>query len=144
MTVVSAQTYKVEQFRGYHVPGKPFVLFNVWDAGSAKSVADAGAKAIATWLTTAAKVCHLDRPRGSEATECEWRDPENAYTTMLMQGISTRTFSPTPNVPASVVRAAWGERLGSAWQRTPGRDFSTTSSVASAPSVSARNDRCCE
>jgi len=36
MTVVSAQTYKVEQFRGLHIPGRPFVLFNVWDAGSAK------------------------------------------------------------------------------------------------------------
>src|SRR5215472_13416308 len=48
MTVVSAQTYKVEQFRGLHIPGRPFVLFNVCDAGSAKAVAEAGAKAIAT------------------------------------------------------------------------------------------------
>src|SRR6516225_685419 len=43
-------------------------------------------------------VCHLDRPQRSEATQCEWRDPENAYTTMLMQGISTRTLSLTPSV----------------------------------------------
>src|SRR5499427_1119032 len=48
MTVVSAQTYKAQQFRGLHIPGSPFVLFNVWDAGSAKAVAEAGAKAIAT------------------------------------------------------------------------------------------------
>lgn len=42
------QTRKAEQFRELHVPGKPLVLFNVWDAGSAKAVASAGAKAIAT------------------------------------------------------------------------------------------------
>lgn len=39
---------KVEAFRARHVPGDPLVLFNIWDAGSAKAVADAGAKAIAT------------------------------------------------------------------------------------------------
>lgn len=41
-------TDKIEQFRALHVPGDPLVLFNVWDAGSAKAVAGAGAKAIAT------------------------------------------------------------------------------------------------
>ena len=35
-------------FRALHVPGDPLVLFNIWDAGSAKAVARAGAKAIAT------------------------------------------------------------------------------------------------
>jgi 2-methylisocitrate lyase-like PEP mutase family enzyme len=39
---------KVEQFRALHVPGDPLVLFNIWDAGSARAVAGAGAKAIAT------------------------------------------------------------------------------------------------
>ncbi|MGH7694741.1 MAG: isocitrate lyase/PEP mutase family protein [Gemmatimonadaceae bacterium] len=42
------QTHKAELFRALHVPGKPLVLFNVWDAGSAKAVAAGGAKAIAT------------------------------------------------------------------------------------------------
>jgi 2-methylisocitrate lyase-like PEP mutase family enzyme len=42
------QTRKAEQFRALHVPGKPLVLFNIWDAGSAKAVATGGAKAIAT------------------------------------------------------------------------------------------------
>ena len=39
---------RVETFRALHVPGDPLVLFNIWDAGSAKAVAEAGAKAIAT------------------------------------------------------------------------------------------------
>jgi 2-methylisocitrate lyase-like PEP mutase family enzyme len=42
------QKRKVEQFRALHIPGKPLVLFNIWDAGSAKAVAASGAKAIAT------------------------------------------------------------------------------------------------
>jgi 2-methylisocitrate lyase-like PEP mutase family enzyme len=37
-----------ERFKALHVPGDPVVLFNIWDAGSAKAVAAAGAKALAT------------------------------------------------------------------------------------------------
>ncbi len=36
------------RFRALHVPGRPLVLFNVWDAGSARVVATRGAVAIAT------------------------------------------------------------------------------------------------
>ena len=39
---------KIEIFRKLHVPGKPIVLYNIWDAGSAQAVAKSGAKAIAT------------------------------------------------------------------------------------------------
>lgn len=38
----------VEAFRALHVPGKPLVLYNIWDPGSAKAVAAAGAPAVAT------------------------------------------------------------------------------------------------
>ena len=41
-------TDRVAEFRALHVPGDPLVLFNIWDAGSARAVAGAGAKAIAT------------------------------------------------------------------------------------------------
>jgi 2-methylisocitrate lyase-like PEP mutase family enzyme len=42
------QARKAEQFQALHVPGKPVILFNIWDAGSAKAVTAAGARAIAT------------------------------------------------------------------------------------------------
>ena len=42
------QTRKAEAFRALHIPGRPIVLFNIWDAGGAKAVARGGAKAIAT------------------------------------------------------------------------------------------------
>ena len=41
-------TDHIAAFKALHVPGDPLVLFNIWDAGSAKAVAGAGAKAIAT------------------------------------------------------------------------------------------------
>src|SRR5216683_1520256 len=43
---MAGQTRKAEQFRTLHIPGKPLVLFNIWDAGSAKAVAASGALAI--------------------------------------------------------------------------------------------------
>lgn len=39
---------KIKAFGDLHVPGNPLVLYNIWDAGSAKAVNNAGAKAIAT------------------------------------------------------------------------------------------------
>lgn len=39
---------RIERFAALHVPGDPLVLYNIWDAGSAMAVAEAGAKAIAT------------------------------------------------------------------------------------------------
>ena len=47
---------KAHDFHALHVPGQPVVLFNIWDAGSAKAVAAAGARALATgsWSVAAA------------------------------------------------------------------------------------------
>jgi 2-methylisocitrate lyase-like PEP mutase family enzyme len=42
------QTEKAKRFAELHVRGTPLVLYNAWDAGSAKSILNAGAKAIAT------------------------------------------------------------------------------------------------
>lgn len=53
---MSNQKLKAEQFRALHVAGSPLVLFNIWDAGSAKAIAAGGATAIATgsWSVAAA------------------------------------------------------------------------------------------
>ena len=42
------QAEKAVRFAGLHVKGAPLLLYNAWDAGSAKAIRDAGAKAIAT------------------------------------------------------------------------------------------------
>jgi methylisocitrate lyase len=50
------QAEKARAFAALHISGTPLVLFNVWDPGSAKAVAQAGAKALATgsWSVAAA------------------------------------------------------------------------------------------
>jgi 2-methylisocitrate lyase-like PEP mutase family enzyme len=47
---------KAEAFQQLHVKGDPLIIFNVWDAGTAKALADVGAKAVATgsWAVAAA------------------------------------------------------------------------------------------
>jgi 2-methylisocitrate lyase-like PEP mutase family enzyme len=51
------QTERAHAFRALHVKGDPVVLYNIWDAGSAKAVSEAGARALATgsWSVAAAQ-----------------------------------------------------------------------------------------
>jgi 2-methylisocitrate lyase-like PEP mutase family enzyme len=53
---MTAQHDRANTFRSLHVRGRPLVLFNAWDVGSARAVAAAGAAAIATgsWSVAAA------------------------------------------------------------------------------------------
>ncbi|MEV0910679.1 isocitrate lyase/PEP mutase family protein [Streptomyces hokutonensis] len=60
-------------FRALHVPGRPLVLPNAWDAASARLVEDAGAAAVATtsaglaWALGVPDGDRLDRDRALEA-----------------------------------------------------------------------------
>jgi 2-methylisocitrate lyase-like PEP mutase family enzyme len=53
---VNTRQQLARKFHDLHVRGEPLVLFNVWDPGSARAVAEAGAQAIATgsWSVAAA------------------------------------------------------------------------------------------
>jgi len=48
---------KARAFADLHKPGTPLLLYNIWDAGGAKAIAEAGAKAVATgsWSVAAAQ-----------------------------------------------------------------------------------------
>ena len=50
------QTEKADYFGTLHRKGTPVILYNIWDAGTAKAVTEAGAKALATgsWSVAAA------------------------------------------------------------------------------------------
>jgi 2-methylisocitrate lyase-like PEP mutase family enzyme len=52
---MSTQHEKAARFRALHIAGRPLVLFNVWDPGSAKAVTEAGAAALATGSWSVAK-----------------------------------------------------------------------------------------
>jgi 2-methylisocitrate lyase-like PEP mutase family enzyme len=53
---MTTQYDRANSFHKLHIKGEPLVLFNIWDAGSARAVEEAGAKAIATgsWSVAAA------------------------------------------------------------------------------------------
>lgn len=53
---MSTQIDKARRFHSLHAGGQPLVLFNIWDPGSAKAVAETGASALATgsWSVAAA------------------------------------------------------------------------------------------
>ncbi|HSE43295.1 MAG TPA: isocitrate lyase/phosphoenolpyruvate mutase family protein, partial [Acidobacteriota bacterium] len=50
------QVERANLFTKLHIPGDPVILFNIWDAGTARAVQEAGAKALATgsWSVAAA------------------------------------------------------------------------------------------
>jgi 2-methylisocitrate lyase-like PEP mutase family enzyme len=52
---MSDQREKAETFASLHKKGDPVIIFNVWDAGTARAAADAGAKAVATGSHAVAK-----------------------------------------------------------------------------------------
>lgn len=54
------QTDKARLFASLHRPGNPVVLYNAWDAGSAKVIAEAGATAIATGSASVASAHGFD------------------------------------------------------------------------------------
>ena len=53
---MTEQKQRFAEFAALHRPGNPLVLFNAWDPGSARAIAEAGAPAIATgsWSVAAA------------------------------------------------------------------------------------------
>jgi len=54
--IATIQTEKARTFHGLHKKGDPLIVFNVWDAGTAKALVEVGANAVATgsWAVAAA------------------------------------------------------------------------------------------
>lgn len=63
------QTERAKAFSALHVKGDPLVLYNIWDAGSASTLSDAGAKALATG---SAPVAMAQGFADGEQTPLEW------------------------------------------------------------------------
>ncbi|WP_419910797.1 isocitrate lyase/PEP mutase family protein [Hoeflea sp.] len=55
-----SQADKARAFAAFHVKGNPLLLYNIWDAGSARAIEKAGAAAVATgsWSVAAAQGFH--------------------------------------------------------------------------------------
>jgi 2-methylisocitrate lyase-like PEP mutase family enzyme len=81
------QSEKAKNFSALHVKGAPLVLYNAWDTGSARSIREAGAKAIATssWAVAEAQ---------------GYRDGESIPVALVEQIVSR--IASTMDVPVSV------------------------------------------
>ena len=93
------------RFRDLHRPGDPFVLVNVWDAGSARMMAGLGAQALAT--SSAAHAFTLGRPDGGTITRDEalaHAEAIVAATPLPVQGDFENGFGDAPDECAETVR----------------------------------------
>src|SRR5215831_21289430 len=84
------------------------------------------------------------RDPAERETKGEWRDPENACATTLIQGVSTRTLSPTPYRAGKATHVQFAENAS--YRHCRGRTVGISrlrpqSPALRDPSVSARNDR---
>lgn len=66
------QAEKAKAFAELHKKGDPIILFNVWDAASARKVADAGAKALATGSHSVAEVLGYEDGEGAPFEDMLW------------------------------------------------------------------------
>ena len=66
------QADKAKAFAELHIKGDPIILFNIWDAASAKRVGDAGAKALATGSHSVAEVLGYEDGEGAPFEDMLW------------------------------------------------------------------------
>ena len=98
---------KIAAFRALHVPGKPFVMPNPWDLGSARMLVALGAKAIAT--TSSGFAFTLGRPDMGQVS----REEAVKHAQLLAEDSAVplnadleNGFGPTPDDAAETVRQA--------------------------------------
>lgn len=98
---------KFQTFRDLHIPGKPFILANVWDIGSARMLAGLGAQALATSSAALAFV------QGSRDMGAISRDDALAHAELIVgatglpvQGDFENGFGDDPDTVAETVRLA--------------------------------------
>ena len=100
----------MDTFRNLHQPGKPFILANAWDAGSARLMAAMGAKAIAT--TSAGHAFTLGRPDMGHVSRSEALDHAAdliAATPLPVSGDLENGYGHDTETVAETIRLA-GER----------------------------------
>ena len=103
---VTGATGKVAKFRALHVPGRPLLMPNPWDAGTAKLLASLGFQALAT--TSSGHAGTLGRLDGSVS-----RDEVLAHAASIVEAVEVPVsadlengFADDPGAVAATVRAA--------------------------------------
>jgi 2-methylisocitrate lyase-like PEP mutase family enzyme len=125
---------RIATFRAAHVPGRPLVMPNAWDAGSARVMAGLGAAALAT--TSSGHALTLGRPDGAVT-----RDEALAHAAALVAAVDVPVtadlengFADEPDRVAATVREAAATGLAGCsvedWSRDDRRLYDTPLAVA--------------
>lgn len=115
---------KGAHFRSLHRAGQPLALFNVWDAGSARTAADAGAVALATgsWSVAAANGFgdgeQMPRALVMEVLERIARVTDLPVTVDLESGYGERPDDVTETIALSIEAGAVGCNLEDSFPAT--------------------------
>ena len=105
MSLMATLLDKAQLFRSLHVQGTPLILPNAWDAASARVVADAGARAIAT--TSAGVAWSLGKGDGDHLTRAQALDTIARITAAVDVPVTAdieRGCAPDPDGVAETVR----------------------------------------
>ncbi len=111
MSITPAPPQLVDTFREMHVPGRPLLIPNPWDIGSARVLATLGYRALAT--TSSGFAATLGRPDGAVSREEALRHAADvvAATPLPVSADLERGFADDPDGVADLVRAAIGVGL---------------------------------
>ncbi|AWV03223.1 isocitrate lyase/phosphoenolpyruvate mutase family protein [Burkholderia sp. JP2-270] len=115
---------KSAYFRSLHRAGQPLALFNVWDAGSARTAADAGAVALATgsWSVAAANGFgdgeQMPRARAMEVLARIARATDLPVTVDLESGYGERPEDVAETIALSIEAGAVGCNLEDSFPAT--------------------------
>jgi len=103
------QAEKAALFASLHVPGDPIVLFNIWDAGSAKVVEASGAKALATGSHPIADAIGHEDGEGAPLADMLWvLERITTATDLPVSHDTERGYGETPDAVAETCRRVIG------------------------------------
>ncbi|MEL6754558.1 MAG: isocitrate lyase/phosphoenolpyruvate mutase family protein [Pseudomonadota bacterium] len=103
------QAEKAALFASLHVRGDPVILVNIWDAGSAQTVAEAGAKALATGSHPIADSIGHEDGEGAPLADMLWVLERITKATDLPVSHDTeRGYGETPDAVAETCRRVIG------------------------------------
>jgi 2-methylisocitrate lyase-like PEP mutase family enzyme len=104
-----AQYDRAVSFRALHRPGEPVVLINIWDLGSARVVAEAGAAALATSSWSVARARGEDDGEQTRLDDVIALTGDLASATHLPVSVDLESgYGATPEVVGTTVRRAIG------------------------------------
>jgi 2-methylisocitrate lyase-like PEP mutase family enzyme len=124
--MISTQHNRATQFRGLHIPGRPLLLANAWDAATARIAEDAGVAAVATtsagvaWSAGAGDGDRLDRDHALDVVRQIVTTVHVPVTADIENGYAADTHALTQTIQKVLAAGAVGVNIEDALYGTDG------------------------